>query len=130
MCPANAISKLWGNQELNTTIGAQVLNSLGREQFANGFTFAYKLVTAAIDQDLRGARASVVIRGERHAVGAGIENGEQFAFLYGRQIAVTGEEVSAFADRADDVNFVELVDARTEHDGRDLVVSAVKRGPH
>jgi len=70
------------------------------EQVLCGFAAADEASAFAFDQHLGGAWAGVVVRGERLAVGSGIEDGDEVAGLDGGKLAVVREEVSGFADRA------------------------------
>ena len=71
------------------------------KQFADCFTAPDQMYLIAIDHHFGGARPGVVVRGHRHAVGAGRLDRQQIAFGQ-RQFAVVAEEVAGFADRADD----------------------------
>src|ERR671917_602879 len=55
------------------------------------------------DEDLGGAGTGVVVRGHREAVCAGAHDREQVALPGVGQLAVAGEVVPGFADRADEV---------------------------
>ena len=57
----------------------------------------------AVDEDLGGAGAGVVVGGHDHAVGPGREGGQQVAAVEPGQGTVLGQEVAALADRADHV---------------------------
>lgn len=83
----------------------------------------------AFDEDLGGAGAGVVVGGLGHAVGSGVEQGDEVAGLDLGDGAVTGEEVSGLADGADDVGRDLGGFADGLADGDDLVVGVVEGGP-
>ena len=57
----------------------------------------------AVDQHFRHQSAGMVGSGLHRALGAGRHHRQQSAIGRVRQIAVPGEEIAAFADRADDI---------------------------
>ncbi len=97
----------------------------GGEEVAGGFAAADEAVGGAGDEDFGGTGAGVVVRGEAHAVGSGVEDGEQVAGFGGGEGAVAGEEVAGFADGADYVYGPGA--ARLLH-RKDLVVGLVEGG--
>ena len=82
----------------------QDLEDFGGEEVVVGFAAADEAGGGAVDEDFGGAGAGVVVRGEAHAVGSGVEDGDEVAGFDGGEGAVAGEEVAGFADRADDVD--------------------------
>ena len=65
------------------------------------FAAADKVGLVAVDHDFGSARAGVVIRTHRHAVGAGRHDCQQIA-RRNRQRTIVAKEITGFADRADD----------------------------
>ena len=60
--------------------------------------------SVAVDQDLGGHRAGVVVGGHGESVGAGAHQGDDIALLEVGDLAVLAEEVAGLADRADDIH--------------------------
>ncbi len=75
----------------------------GGEEVADGFAATDEFGFGAVDEDFGGAGAGVVVGGEGHAVGSGVEEEDEVAGFDGGEGAVAGEEVSGLADWADDV---------------------------
>jgi len=105
-----------------------VRGAFGTHQVAGGFAAADEAGGAAADQDLRGAAAGVVVRSQGHAVGAGVEQGDQVADGERRHLAVAREHVAALADRPDDIPCARLSIARM--DRLDAVIRAIERRPN
>src|SRR5215467_1240120 len=126
----NAINKLAGSRELTTSIGAEESEPLGRQEVANVLPFAYKPVAGPVYQHLGCPGARIVIRRQHHAVGAGIQNGQQVTFMHFWQFAIAGEKVTGLADGADDVDVLRLTAAPPQLHGHDLMVSSVKGRAH
>ena len=80
---------------------------------------------AVVDEDLGGMDAGVVVGGEGHAVGAGVEQHREVAGAELGEGAVAGEEVPGLADGTYDVGGLGWTGCIRD-DGEDLVVGLVE----
>ena len=80
------------------------LEDFRSEEVAHGLAATDELGLGAVDEDFCGAGAGVVVGGEGHAVGSGVEEQDEIAGFYGAEDAVAGEEIARLAYRAYDVD--------------------------
>lgn len=106
--------------------GAGSGKHFGGQQVVERLSTADDASHPSVDQDLGRAWARVVVGGEAHAVGPGVEKKGKIAGRHGREIPAAGEEVSRFADWTDYVHRVPGGRWRLD-DGQDLVVGLVER---
>ena len=101
------------------------LKDLRGEEVVKCLPAADEAGVAGLDEDLGGVDAGVVVGGQGHAVGSGVEQDGEVAGAELGGCAVPGEEVPSLADRAYDVRG--LHGAVAGDHGKDLVVSLVER---
>ncbi len=77
------------------------------EEVVEGLAATNETGLVTFDKDLGGADASVVVRAEAHAVGTGVEQGDEVASAELLDLAVASEEVAALADGTDDIRDLE-----------------------
>src|SRR5688500_4540639 len=86
------------------------LGPLERDQVFQRLALADDLKGRAVHENLRHARAVVVVAAHREAVRAGGEDGQQVAALDRRKVPGLGQVVAALADRPDDVHRLSVRD--------------------
>lgn len=74
------------------------------QQIAHGFPAANQAVSIAFDQDLRCARAGIVVGAERHPIRTGVQQSDGIAGLQRGQFAISGKEISRLAHRTHDID--------------------------
>ena len=99
---------------------------LGGEKVAHGFAAADEFGFGVVDEDFGGTGAGVVVGGQGHAVGSGVEQRDEVAGYDGGERAVAREEVSRLADGTHDIGGKGGLSAGLL-DGEDLVVGLVER---
>src|SRR5947209_15020824 len=80
---------------------ATLSSQLRLQQIGNRLALAHHFGTSAAHQHLCWARTTVVVRTERHSVGASIQDGQQFSFCNLWQLTIPREEIAGFANGTD-----------------------------
>src|SRR5215467_10329773 len=81
---------------------------LPRHQVLVSLPAAHNRVAGAVHEHFGGPRSRVVVGGHHETVRAGAHHGEQVLLLDADQLAVLGQEIPRFADRAHDVDDLAL----------------------
>src|SRR5438067_371788 len=85
--------------------------------------------TVALHQHFGRQRPRIVIRRHGEPIGAGAHQGQEFALVHRRQLAILSEKIAALADRTDNIDRLARLVARFA-DRHNLVVTLVERGPN
>ena len=101
---------------------------LGLEEVFEGLAAADESGFAALDEDLGGAGAGVVVGAEGHAVGAGVEDEDEVARLHGGRARSRAKKSPDSQTGPTTSTFPFALLARGLLDGQDLVVGLVERG--
>ena len=97
-----------------------------REKICDALARPDEMSAVAVDDDLAGARARIVVGAHHEAVGAGGAHGEEVA-LGERELAIAREEIAALAHGSDDLPAARGSGARAHR--LDRMPGVVERGP-